>query len=136
MNEFEIRQHLSFSFNTIKFQYETDADLIELMFVKKYIDTRNSGVDLVITYMPYSRMDRVENESAFTLKYVAEFINELNFDHVTVIEPHSDVTPALFNNCESKFVSVEMFNKVIDEIGFNKECDYVYFPDATSHKRY
>jgi ribose-phosphate pyrophosphokinase len=145
MNESEIRSCITrqgnMVDNLVKFQYRDDSDLIKLMFVKKYLDTQKNGIgfhnnELLITYMPYSRMDRSENGSAFTLKYVCEFINSLNFDRVTVIEPHSDVTPALLNNCESRFISVEIFNKVVEEIGFNKECDYVYFPDATSHKRY
>ena len=64
----------------VDFKYENDSDLIKLMFLKKYIDRYYLGdTYLIIRYMPYSRMDRVEEVSAFTLKYVTEFINDLNF---------------------------------------------------------
>lgn len=123
--------------NKITFKYETDADLIKLMFLKQYLDSLNVLAKLTITYMPYSRMDRSENRIAFTLKYVADFINSLYFfQGVEVIEPHSDVTPALLKYCESKFVTVDIFNDVKDEIGFDNEVDYVYFPDASAQKRY
>src|SRR5690606_21489303 len=87
--------------HTVSFKYENDEDFIKLMFVKNFIDSKRSKsttVELIIYYMPYSRMDRSENGSAFTLKYITNFINSLNFDRVIVVEPHSDVTPALLNN--------------------------------------
>ena len=56
--------------NTLAFKYENDSDLIKLMFVKQYLDSRKVHADLTIAYMPYSRMDRIEGASVFTLKYV------------------------------------------------------------------
>lgn len=123
--------------NEISFKYEDDSDLIKLMFVKNYIDTFNFfGTTLVIYYMPYSRMDRSENDSAFTLKYVSDLINKLNFRYVRVIEPHSDVTPALLNNVEAKYINFDLLPKAMDEIGFDEEKDYVMFPDLGASKRY
>ena len=122
----------------ITLKYENDADLIHLMFVKRHLDTilPVSRKKLVITYMPYSRMDRVEDDSVFTLKYIAEFINGLNFYEVIVVEPHSDVTPALLNNCKTTFPSVDIFNYAKAHINFDSKRDYVYFPDAGAEKRY
>lgn len=124
----------------IDFKYEEDGDLIRLMFVKKYLDsiniTSNFCAKLNIYYMPYSRMDRTENNSVFTLKYVADFISQLGFDRVVVIEPHSDVTPALLNNSESKFINFKLIEKVKQEVLFNEEEDYIVFPDSGASKRY
>lgn len=124
--------------NTIEFKYQDDSDLIKLMFVKKYIEQVSIGsmIMLVIYYMPYSRMDRTENDSAFTLKYVSEFVNSLNFDIVHVVEPHSDVTPALLNNCESNYVNFNLLPMVMEEVGFNESKDVLFFPDAGASKRY
>lgn len=54
---------------------------------------------LNIGYFPYARQDRacVPGE-ACSVKVMADFINVMNFDRVTVLDPHSDVTPALINN--------------------------------------
>lgn len=123
--------------NTVTFKYENDGELIRLMFVKKYLDKLTGGFsELLITYMPYSRMDRSENGSAFTLKYVSEFVNGLRFSKVTIAEPHSDVTPALVDMVESYNITSDLFQKVKGEIRFDKENDYLFFPDQGAAKRY
>lgn len=120
------------------FKYENDSDLIKLMFLKKYMDSMHVGdkVSLFITYMPYSRMDRSESYSPFTLKYVGEFIDSLNFKQVVAIEPHSDVTCAVMKNATAKYVNYDLLPKVMEEVGFLKEIDYIYFPDTGASKRY
>jgi ribose-phosphate pyrophosphokinase len=121
----------------VEFKYETDADLIKLMFVKRYIDSLTKAPSsLEISYMPYSRMDRAEGLSVFTLKYVADFINSLNFDTVAVHEAHSDVTAAVLNNCTAINEGIPLLHAVMDEIGFDPEKDYVFYPDAGAQKRY
>lgn len=126
----------AFTHNMVSFKYENDSDLIKLMMLKGYIDHYSTRNTLTIYYMPYSRMDRSENGSPFTLKYVSNFINNLNFNDTTVIEPHSDVTPALLNNTKSKYINFDLLPLVMKEVGFNKEVDYLFFPDAGAAKRY
>lgn len=122
----------------VDFKYEEDGDLIKLMFVKRYLD--ESQVNLIyklnIYYLPYSRMDRSEDGSPFTLKYVSKFINDLNFDEVVLIEPHSNVSPALIDSSYSNYINFELINKVADEIGFDVEKDYIMFPDVGASARY
>jgi ribose-phosphate pyrophosphokinase len=127
----------------IVFKYENDSDLIKLMLVKKHLDHVNArrydcidSARLIISYMPYSRQDRSEGGSVFTLKHVAEFINSLNFRTVTVLEPHSDVTPALLNKCITEYPTTTLLKKAIEEIGFDIEKDYIFYPDAGAQKRY
>lgn len=125
----------------VDFKYEDDSDLIKLMFVKKYVDNMKTGelvrrISLTIFYMPYSRMDRSEEGSPFTLKYVTEFINGLNFDYVTVVEPHSDVTTALLDNVEAQFINFRLLPKVMKEVNFDVDNDYIMFPDLGASRRY
>lgn len=122
--------------NEVFFKYEDDKDLINLMFLKKYIDEFSVEANLIISYMPYSRMDRSENDSPFTLKYVANFINSLNFYEVAVIEPHSDVTCALLNNTSPYYINFDLVESVKQLVGFNDKIDYIVFPDAGAQKRY
>lgn len=131
----QILNHVGES-NRIDFKYTSDGDLIRLMFVKSFLDDYNYRASLVIYYMPYSRMDRVEGSSVFTLKYVSHFINTLDFERVTLIEPHSDVSLALVNKSQAKYPSIELLDRVIEETGFNLEEDYLFFPDAGAQKRY
>lgn len=139
MNESQIRHYLlnhTSHIHNVTFKYVDDSDLIKLMFLKNYLDSLQVDLDLIIYYMPYSRMDRSENGSAFILKYVSNFINSLYFNTVAVIEPHSDVTSALLNNCKVDFPSVKIFHEVEDRIRFDKDLDYVYYPDVTANKKY
>lgn len=58
--------------------------------------------NLVIPYFPAARQDRVMvHGEPFSLKVYADIINALGFRKVTVLDAHSDVTPALLNNCVS-----------------------------------
>jgi ribose-phosphate pyrophosphokinase len=122
----------------ISFKYESDADLLRLFFVKGYLNNQ-LGIDnssLKIYYMPYSRMDRSENISVFTLKYVADYINALGFREVTIIEPHSDVTPALINRVHVHMITPSLLRYAKEKVGFNHERDVIFFPDAGAQKRY
>lgn len=136
VNGEQILQAARDGINTVVFKYGQDGDLIGLMFVKKFLDEHGFAARLVIYYMPYSRMDRVEGSSVFTLKYAADFINALQFHTVTVVEPHSDVTLALLNRSRAIYPSVELLERVAAEVSFNAEEDYLFFPDAGAQKRY
>lgn len=132
------------NFNTIQFnsestvtlKYEADQDLMDLFILKSYMDKtiRRTRHRLIITYMPYSRMDRANPFYTFNLKYISNFINMLNFYEVVVIDPHSDVTPALLNNCYVKSYTDELFKRFMEVV---KPKDFVVmYPDSGAEKRY
>jgi ribose-phosphate pyrophosphokinase len=54
---------------------------------------------LVLPFIPAARQDRLnpEGDYLFTLKSVAKMINDLNFDDVVVLDPHSTVATALID---------------------------------------
>lgn len=113
--------------NVVTLKYEGDEDLFRLFLVRKSLWF---PCDLRITYFPYSRMDRNSDSYVFTLKSVAKFINLMEWNQVTVYEPHSDVTPALLNHCKIQEV-VPYLKSLI------RGYDYqVFFPDAGAQKRY
>ena len=125
--------------NNVVFKYENDSDLIKLMFVKKHLDElveKYTALELKIVYMPYSRMDRIEGTSVFTLKYVGEFINQLKFDSVEIVEPHSDVCMALIDRSKATYPTVDIVLELIKNIKFEKDNDYLLFPDTGAAKRY
>jgi ribose-phosphate pyrophosphokinase len=124
--------------NEVEFKFTTDADLISLMFVKNAIDD-TIGVNkthLICGYVPYSRMDRTEGFIVPTLKYVTRFINNLNFDSVTISEPHSSVTTTLLNRVRvSESLSVMLCKHIMDKIKFT-DNDIILYPDDGAAKRY
>ena len=125
--------------HTITFKYESDADLIHLMFIKKFRDsmiTKKSKILLRLVYMPYSRMDRENDNYIFTLKYITDFINSLNFDLVLVNEAHSMATLNMLDNVEGVNTTLELFNSIKDEIDFDYDKDRIVLPDKGALKRY
>ncbi len=53
---------------------------------------------LFLTYLMGERMDRpIGPEHPFTLRVVTEMIKSFGFDSITLLDPHSDVAPALLN---------------------------------------
>lgn len=60
----------------------------------------NTIIDLFIPYFPYARQDRVcYPGEAFSAQVMADLINGLDCAQVTIVDPHSDVTPGLIDNC-------------------------------------
>lgn len=113
--------------------YQGDEELVRLAFITRHLqDVFNAEVDLLMPYVPNARMDRVKSQSeVFTLKHFADFINSLNFRHITIFDPHSNVTPALF-----KHVSVWTPENDIRRAIELTNAKYLYFPDEGAYKRY
>ena len=119
---------------SIKWYYENDAELFALICIKRHIDEKcpKCFCELIMPYICHARMDRIKNnEDIFTLKYFCETINSLNFDSVTVLDAHSNVSLALLNNVKS--MNVKSF---IDVAISNSTPDVIFYPDEGAMKRY
>lgn len=84
--------HRLTSFNRIGELYVA-VDALRRMGVQK--------INLFIPYFPGARQDRIMIPGEpLTVKVYADIINAMDFAKVTVFDPHSEVAPALLNNCE------------------------------------
>lgn len=120
----------------IEWYYENDRELVALIYLTKHL--RRLGYQFINLYMPYipnARQDRVKNpEDIFTLKYFAEIINDLKFDTVTVLDPHSTVSEALINNIITES-PISYVRQVINKL--NVETTELYNPmDLTTKTEY
>ena len=60
------------------------------------------SIDLLIPYFPAARQDRLmTNGEALSVKVYAELFNSLKLNSITVFDAHSEVTPALLENCKA-----------------------------------
>jgi ribose-phosphate pyrophosphokinase len=88
----------------IDFRPLAASEVFELALVKNALMNlvnRESSISLFMPYIPYARQDRICNcGEAFSLKVFAKFVNDLGFKNVTVVDPHSDVSAALFDNIQ------------------------------------
>lgn len=111
--------------------YQSNDDLINLMFVKSFIDETYPRVYTVLDmrYIPYERMDRETKNQIFTSKYFGQFINSLGFSRVNVFDPHSNVSVASIKNVYQIDI-----NMILD--GLKEGVDYIFFPDNGAKKKY
>ena len=131
---------------TIDWKFESDAELFQLMTVVEKLkhDIRLVvNFDLIMPYVPYSRMDRVEDDrTLFTLKTFCNAINLMGFDRVYITEPHSDVCVALLNNVMPLSVTKELVKIAEDKIEEARNYwnppikTILVFPDLGASKRY
>ncbi|CAA0178324.1 ribose-phosphate diphosphokinase [Tenacibaculum maritimum] len=75
---------------------------------------KNMGIHtihILLPYFPAARQDRLMiSGEPLSVKVYADIINSQNFSSVTIFDPHSEVAPALLNNC-----------KVVDNLKFIQE---------------
>ena len=102
---------MSSGVDTFEVIFEGNEDLFNLQVAKKWWDDRvtNEKIKsrLRIKFFPYSQMDRAMDSHLFSLKYVAQIINDMKFDIIEVWDPHSNVLPALLNKCVVKYPVVD-----------------------------
>jgi ribose-phosphate pyrophosphokinase len=78
------------------------AEFVAAMFYFDAMRYRGLTVPrLVIPMIPGQRQDRLNSigDALFTARSIAEMINARKFPSVTVVDPHSDVAPALIDRC-------------------------------------
>lgn len=116
--------------------YEDDSEFFDLLCIVDSIRRNNPGIELELNlpYIPYSRMDRVENKSdSFSLKSFANFVNNMiKPKRIKCLDAHSDVALALF---DAPIVHSVPQIQIVKE-NFKPADTLLVFPDATAVKRY
>lgn len=106
--------------------------LLELQMIADAIDNlRQCKCCLHIPYLMGARFDRVHDMKpgdSFDLRVIAKVINSLEFGTVYLYDPHSDVSPALINNC-----MVVTNKKLVD--AYTREDSVLIVPDAGAAKK-
>lgn len=88
-------------------------------------------ISLLLPYFPAARQDRpMVRGEALSVKVYADIINAANYEQVIIMDPHSDVTPALLN--KGKVIKNHLFLKkaLVDESDY-----YLIAPDAGALKK-
>ena len=58
-------------------------------------------IKLFIPYFPGARQDRIMTSGeGLTVKVYTDILNAANLKEITILDPHSEVTPALLNRCK------------------------------------
>ena len=151
--------------DNVYWKYEDDKSIFELLLLDSAINSYGAKYNLYIGYMPYSRMDRTENEgTAFSLDVMTTILtqNLLALNYLFVLDPHSEVTLKQLNekskpkyeHYEYEFASEFEYLKdedddeyedtqiyslaedVFDYTKVNLNSSWIVFPDKGAAKRY
>lgn len=145
--------------NDVYWKYDGDASIFELLLLDNAIHSYKENYNLYIGYMPYSRMDRTENEgTAFSLDIMTTLLtqNLWAINKVFILDPHSEVTLKQLNrkskqNLDYNFAkefeyldhwfdetpqSYSFTKDVIDYTKLNIKNAWFVFPDKGAAKRY
>ena len=125
--------------NKVLWKYENDGSIFELLLFNSSMRQLGATYELVIAYMPYSRMDRVEKQStAFSLKTLTELLllQLTNVMSIKVFDPHSKVTLELLG--KSTIEVSELEYSLADDVLANVDLEksWVVFPDKGAAARY
>lgn len=145
--------------NDVYWKYDGDASIFELLLLDNAIHSYKENYNLYIGYMPYSRMDRTENEgTAFSLNIMTTLLtqNLWAISKIFILDPHSEVTLKQLNrkskqNLDYNFAkefeyldhwfdettqSYSFAKDVIDYTKLNIKNAWFVFPDKGAAKRY
>lgn len=93
------------------------------------------AIQVQYSYLPYARQDRVMAKlEPFSLKIFCDLLNTLKLDAVLVNDPHSDVVPALIDNCQV-LPQWELARRVIPKEYFDDPEVVFVSPDAGAYKK-
>ncbi len=88
-------------------------------------------LDLLMPYVPYARQDRrMVPGDPLSIRVLAGLINACRFGEVLVLDPHSDVTPAVIDRCRG----LPVHRHVADALE-HSHATTVVIPDAGAAKR-
>jgi len=115
----------------------TSDDIMKLMMTIDAIREKKvfAVIELTIPYFPYGRQDRVCNPGeAFSVQVMANLINSLQCQKVTILDPHSNITPSFLMDYEvvSQNDILQQYNiiEVIEDLGLT-----LVSPDAGAESK-
>jgi ribose-phosphate pyrophosphokinase len=122
---------------TILARIQNSNDFFYLANVKDALERIGcKGIKLLMPYCPYARQDRLCSKGeSFSLKVFSKLLNSLNFEVVTIIDPHSDVTSSLIENVKI-FTQIDVINfpEITKFFTFQDRLIFVS-PDAGANKK-
>lgn len=119
-------KHLS-----IIWDFTHEGEIVQLAQLKALLDASGITSDLHLSYLPYGRQDKeVSNTSTFALTVFAEMLNALQFDRVTITDPHSNEALRLISHSDAQYPL-----RTIQQVFEMTNSDVVCYPDKGALKK-
>ena len=118
----------------VEILFDNKESFFELQLIIDYYISNKIIVDLLLSYLPYQRMDHKDRDEYNTVSSVYSLLSKYNLHSVTVCEPHCDIKE--FDGWKEFSYIFNLKQKVFEEIGFDEQKDTVLFTDHGGQKRY
>lgn len=116
----------------IDWEFTNESEFLHLAQLKALLDTRNIKAYLTLKYLPYARQDKpITNDSTFALTVFSHLLNSLQFEHVAINDPHSDIALKLIYNSHAYYPL-----ETIHNVGFETKTNLVCYPDKGALEKY
>ena len=116
----------------------TSDDVMALLMLTDAVRRQFPNIakfEALIFYVPYARQDRVMKPGeSLSIKVFCDLINSQKYDNVVIWDPHSDVTPALLNNCTT-VNQQSLANYTLTDIFVDPKNIVLVAPDAGALKK-
>src|SRR6185312_13914089 len=122
---------------SIEFCFAGSESVFELLLLSHTLWINGIQIKkLILPYMPFGQADRInEPGECFSLELFCLLVNKIVAAEIVVYDPHSDVTPALLDNC-TVIHQWEIIAPIIKQIYSNtKNSFFLVCPDAGAEKK-
>lgn len=118
----------------------SNEDIMNLYFIKSYLDEQGASSSLILWGMPYQRMDHPESVYIATLRYTCRFIHDMEryipFEKILIMEPHSEEVKKLLPQATVFYVVPTWISQIRQEKGLERSNYHLVFPDYGAFERY
>ena len=118
----------------VEILFENKLSIFELLLILDYYKSKDIKIDLILSYLPYQRMDHKDSHLVNTLSNVANIFNLLKLNSITLCEPHCDIQDFERANALSYVENIK--DKVFALSNFDTKKDFVVLTDKGGLKRY
>jgi len=113
--------------NEITLLYLNEESIFELFILIDYYKKSCNKINLILSYLPYQRMDHANRDELNTVENVANIINGLNLNSVTICEPHTNIDSFKKANAFSYIHNLK--DRVFAKINFDNNTDTIVLSD-------
>lgn len=136
----DLNKELLTTKNNVLWKYEDDSSIFELFLFDDAMKSFDATYTLTIGYMPYSRIDRIQNlGTAFSLDILTRLMSQLqSVNDIKILDPHSPVTLEKFKEygMNAQECEFSIANDVLQYTKLDINDAWFIFPDKGAANRY
>lgn len=119
-------------YGDVRWKFEHEGEIMHLAQVALLLRKNHLPRHLIIEYLPYARQDKeVRNDATFALRAFGPLLNAMNWDSVTIMDPHSAVATGVISKSRALYYTEEV-KQVVEENGYDMLC----YPDEGAAEKY